>query len=450
MSDVTWLRIVDAATGQPERTIELPGSGHGGFPAFSPDGTLVATPNEIAIELFEVSTGRRLLDDPSTQARYVACAAWSPAGDRIVTGHNDGFVRVWDATTGKLLWHKLVAPPIDPIVRNPWANSVGFSPDGKLVFAAAHRMDWVTHEVGFVVFYEAGTGRTVREIRRKERLGWATLAPDGRMLVVESPLVAGGGTSHFSGIESETGQTRWSNPPEDQTAGFYPVVGIRFVSNSHWFLAALRDGNVIRLNGLTGHEQRRFVADWRNPQQKNAGRPSDRSIRQATFSPDGRTLVSTFRERLFVWDVESGTMRREIRRQDPKDCDLALAPDGRTLATSEDTIRIFDIESGQQVLALEPDAGRANVMAFSPDSKPPLHRLGALRDHLGRPPWTIPTLTGVDASLVLNRGGTVRVWWPTNRRSLSGRCPGSRTFPSRHQTQCPAPVHRLPLATTRT
>ena len=375
VSDVTWLRIFDAATGQPERTIELPGSGHGGVPAFSPDGTLVATPNEIAIELFEVSTGRRALGDPSTQARYAACAAWSPAGDRIVTGHRDGFVRVWDATTGKLLWHRLVAPPIDPIVRNPWANSVGFSPDGKLVFAAAHRMDWITHEVGFIVFYEAGTGRTVREIRRKERLGWATLAPDGRMLVVESPLVAGMGTWHFLGIESETGQTRWSNPPEDQTAGFYPVVGIRFVSNSPWFLAALRDGNVIRLNGLTGHEQRRFVADWRNPQQKNAGRPSDRSINQATFSPDGRTLVSTFRERLFVWDVESGTMRREIRQPDPMGCDLALAPDGRTLATSpagdpgEDTIRVFDLESGQQVLALEPDAGRANAMAFSPDSK---------------------------------------------------------------------------------
>ncbi len=30
VSDVTWLHIFDAATGQPERTIELPGSGHGG------------------------------------------------------------------------------------------------------------------------------------------------------------------------------------------------------------------------------------------------------------------------------------------------------------------------------------------------------------------------------------------------------------------------------------
>ena len=364
-----------AATGQPERAIELPGSGDG-LPAFSPDGTLVATPNGNSIELFEVSTGRRLHDDPSTQARYVACVAWSPAGDRIVTGHHNGFVRLWDATAGKLLWHKLVAPAIDPIVVYPWTGSVGFSADGKLVFAAAHRMDWITHEFGFIVFYEAGTGRTVREIRWKEKpIRWAALAPDGRMLVVGSD--GSQGSTQFSGIESEAGRTRWTNPPEDQTFGFYPAVGLRFVANSHWFLAALRDGNVIRLNCLTGHEQRRFLADWRTPQQKNAGRPSDPSLHQATFSPDGRTLVSSHNEWLYVWDVESGTMRRQIRRRYPHGCYVALAPDGRTLATSdinlagdpgEDTIRIFDIESGQQVLALEPDAGRADVMAFSPDS----------------------------------------------------------------------------------
>ena len=199
---------------------------------------------------------------------------------------------LWDATAGKLLWHKLVAPAIDPIVVYPWTGSVGFSADGKLVFAAAHRMDWITHEFGFIVFYEAGTGRTVREIRWKEKpIRWAALAPDGRMLVVGSD--GSQGSTQFSGIESEAGRTRWTNPPEDQTFGFYPAVGLRFVANSHWFLAALRDGNVIRLNCLTGHEQRRFLADWRTPQQKNAGRPSDPSLHQATFSPDGRTLVSS-------------------------------------------------------------------------------------------------------------------------------------------------------------
>ena len=69
-------------------------------------------PIDNAIGLFEVSTGRRLHHDESTPVGYSLSAAWSPSGDRIVTGHNDGFVRVWDAATGKLIWHKLLAPVI--------------------------------------------------------------------------------------------------------------------------------------------------------------------------------------------------------------------------------------------------------------------------------------------------------------------------------------------------
>ena len=92
VADFSRLRILDAATGRTERTIELPGS-WGRRPAFSPDGTLVAMPIANAIGLFEVSTGRRLHHDESTPVGYVASAAWSPSGDRIVTGHSDGFVR---------------------------------------------------------------------------------------------------------------------------------------------------------------------------------------------------------------------------------------------------------------------------------------------------------------------------------------------------------------------
>ena len=33
----------------------------------------------------------------------------------------------------------------------------------------------------------------------------------------------------------------------------------------------------------------------------------------------------------------------------------------------EDTIRLYDIETGEQILTLEPGDGRASVMAFSPD-----------------------------------------------------------------------------------
>ena len=97
---------------------------------------------------------------------------------------------------------------------------------------------------------------------------------------------------------------------------------------------------------------------------------------EATFSGDGRTLVSSYMEWIYVWDVESAKMRRKIRHPDLHGCKLTLAPGGRTLATShvwyagdldEDTIHLFDIETGEQILTLEPGDGRASVMVFSPD-----------------------------------------------------------------------------------
>ena len=331
VADQNRLRILDTATGQTRRTIELPGT-WGGRPAFSPDGRLVAMPIANVIGLFEVSTGRRLHHDESTPVGYVASAAWSPSGDRLVIGQFDGLVRVWDAATGKLIWHKLLAPVISPIGRYPRAASVCFSRDGKLVVAAGIRDDPVTEDHGIVVFYEADSGRTVREVPQRE-IRSAAMAPDGRMLVVAT---SGGayGDMHFIGIEVATGRTRWVNPPEGQRVGFYPVARMQFAGNTPWFRAALRGGDVIRFNALTGHEQRRFLAEWRTPEQQKANRPRDPDMLEAAFSADGRTLVSSQTEWVYVWDVESGTLRRKFRHPRQNGCHLTLAPDGRTLATS--------------------------------------------------------------------------------------------------------------------
>ncbi len=111
VADFSRLRILDAATGHVQRSIDLPGS-PGRPPTLSPDGTVVAMPIDHSVALFEVSTGRRLQHDASKPDGNVSCAAWSPSGDRIVTGNADGFIRVWNSATGKLIWHKQLAPVI--------------------------------------------------------------------------------------------------------------------------------------------------------------------------------------------------------------------------------------------------------------------------------------------------------------------------------------------------
>ncbi len=374
VSDCTRLRIVDAATGRTERAIDLPGS-PGDRPVFSPDGTLAALPMDNTIALFEVSTGRRLRHDASTPVGMVIAAAWSPAADRIATLHGDGLVRVWDAATGKLCYHKLLAHHIG---RGGWGDQaafVSFSSDGKLVVAAGRADDPRNHDKGVVVVYETASGRTVREVAQND-IRWGALAADARMLVLVASDTSPE-TTRVMGIEVGSGRTRWINPPANQLAAFYPLAGLQFEASGPWFHAALPDGNVIRLNALTGHEQRRFRADSRSPQQQKAGPPNPRSLEAATFSSDGRTMVSSEREWLCVWDVESGTLRRKFRQPRRAGCNITLAPDGRTLATCRllygaydagpDLVRLYDIETGEQILSLEPTDGRACVMAFSPD-----------------------------------------------------------------------------------
>ena len=168
---------------------------------------------------------------------------------------------------------------------------------------------------------------------------------------------------------------------------------------------------MIRFNGLTGHEQRRFLAEWRTPEQQKARRPREPAMWHATFSADGRTMVSSQREWIYVWDAASGTLRRKFRHPHQHGCNVMLAPDGRTLATSDvrnagdpgdDTIRLFDIETGEQVLTLDPGDGRASVMAFSPDGKRLFTGFGRGSGIV----WNmLPEQRGIDVKEMNERGG---------------------------------------------
>ncbi len=366
--DFSGLRMLNASSLEPQWTINVPG--WWGRPvAFSSDGKLVALPDQNAVAIFEAATGRRLHHDPSTPVGRVRAVAWSPSGDRIATGHSDGFVRLWDTATGKLIWHKLLAPIVKPGGVSADPHFVGFARNGKLVLAGGIRDVAGNNNGGaVVVVYEASNGELVREIPRGY-VGLAATAPDGRMVVVASD-------NAIAGVEAVTGRKRWTTPTVNKPDTYVEAAALQFEASPLWFDAALKDGNVIRYNVLTGHEQRRFLADGRTPEQRNAARPGSPVLSTAAFSADGRTMASSSAGWVCIWDVAGGTPRRRIHYPTTRDCWLALSPDGKTVATADvwthedlgdDKIRLYDVETGDLVLTLEAGDDRAEVLVFSPD-----------------------------------------------------------------------------------
>ena len=299
---------------------------------------------------------------------------------RVVRALCIGGIGAWDVATGKLIWHKLLAPLISVQGRNAGVTFVAFSRDGHRVVAAGSRDDALGYRRGFVANYDAAIGSLDLKTQQRD-IRCAALA-DGRMIVVGTSDDVRGmthlGDTRLAGVEVATGRTRWAIPPDDEGKPFLQVAGMRFERDSSFLQVAISDGNVIRFNGLTGRERRRFLADGRAPEELKGKRKTNRDVLfyVAAFSDDRRTMVSNGREWLCVWDVERGAARRRIRCPYPPGCLLTLSSDGKTIATSEpffpgqfseDKIRLYDIESGELVLTLDPGDDRAHVLAFSPD-----------------------------------------------------------------------------------
>ncbi len=93
------------------------------------------------------------------------------------------------------------------------------------------------------------------------------------------------------------------------------------------------------------------------------------TLSRVLFSPDGTALAGRDEEVAGVWDAQTGDFRFWLRGHEQAIDALAFSPDGKLLATgsSDRTIRLWDVESGQQLRLFASD--RVEYLAFSADGK---------------------------------------------------------------------------------
>ena len=95
-------------------------------------------------------------------------------------------------------------------------------------------------------------------------------------------------------------------------------------------------------------------------------------VRFATFSPDGRQIVTaSYDKSARIWDAATGRQVLKLSGHTDRVLSAAFSPDGRQIVTAstDKSARIWDAATGRQVLLLSGHTERVLCAAFSPDGR---------------------------------------------------------------------------------
>jgi WD40 repeat protein len=310
-------------------------SGVGYAVAFSPDGKTLAAAGA-KVTLFDVATGKE-----KATFKDGGPVAFSPDGKTLAAVSDEHTVTLRDLSTGKEKFSFKVC-------KDRWfILSLAFSPDGKLIATGSglSRSEGLPAD-GEVKLWDADTGKEKATLtgRVKFRVTLQSLfymKADGVPKHVLLKLAA------LNGREF---------PTEEDAEKELPMI----------------------LENILDKEQREKHLNFVQNQVNIVREVPTVWVWSVTFSPDGKSLASgDVFGNILLWDVKSGRRTATLQafnpegRKDPNPAySVAFSPDGRTLAVGTlFGIKVWDVESGENVVPLSRPAGTVWSVAFSPDGK---------------------------------------------------------------------------------
>jgi WD40 repeat protein len=256
-----------------------------------------------------VDTGR-LLWFSSKHWSWVDSVAFSPRGDYAVSSGADGWARIWNAENGQEI-RRLPASSM-------LIQSVAFSPDGRFLLIGGE-------DPPYIRLWDIESGREVRSFMgHTAAVRRAVVSPDGQ---------------HVLSLGQDS-TLRW------------------------WDLAS---GSQLRMIALGGCYL-------------------DPLASSVAIAPDGHHAVScNLCAEVDVWDLDTGLRIRELVGHGGNVYEAVFSPDGRRIIScggtdyadaaslgpqgKDNSIRVWDAESGTEIACLKGHGGNVNSVAVSPDGR---------------------------------------------------------------------------------
>ncbi len=280
-----------------------------------------------------LETTRGMAEYLTGHTAAVSDVAFSPHGEQLASGSDDGTVILWSLRTGRPL--RMLQGQTGHI------SSVAFSPEGNLLAAAS--------DDGMVTLWNAATGAGLRTIAGAVGpVETVAFGPDGRMLAL-------GGDNHSIELW-DLAAGRAAGMLRGHTANVYDVA---FSPSGTVLASASADHTVIVWNLRTRREVRAL---------RGHGGP----VSTVAFSPDGREVASGSDDRnVIVWSVDTGRRLRTLRGHSGPVESVAFNPDGSELASGGDDRRVilWSAATGERLGAFHAQRDAVSSVAFSPDGK---------------------------------------------------------------------------------
>jgi RNA polymerase sigma factor (sigma-70 family) len=308
---------------------------------------------------------------------HVACItgiAWSPDGKILVSAGDDGRVKLWDWTTGKMrvnLCHfwDLDKPPAAQQAHVGRVYAVAFSPDGKTIATGASDRT--------AKLWEVATGR---ERAIGDFGAWVSsvaFSPDSRYLaaVGSAPSLA------FSGPEVRF--WRWGFLDPDSKVPvvriYYPDPRDKTGKKAKAYDLPLKGSDLFKTRGV--------LKVWDLLRNKGVTFFNEASgpLTCVAFSPNGKMVAAGGRDSgVRLWHLATGLKCTTYWERDRCITGLAYSPDGKTLAVvsaldesplapppkvEDDRVTLRALPSGKVRARLKGTSGWVTAIEFSPDGK---------------------------------------------------------------------------------
>ena len=351
-------RIILWDTKSKEKSVELEGHTSGiSALTFSPDGTIVASASyDGFIRFWNPNTGKEKSIFATGHTKWITALAFSK-DDKILTSVDfNGTVDLWNMKTKQ--GHSYLN-----IGQNTTENLTAISPDGILYAAMGINYTTAFYPLGFGR-RGGGSGREAKfqvwNLSTGEELHgpWTdqdyyinavTFSPDNKMLVV---------SDRSKGILS------WNIETGEET--------VLFNQRSHWENRLIFSPNG-KMVAFQGRHSTTHI--WNYETQKEiTPEYLKQNISAISFSPDNMILATAYRNKMVLWDIVENEFKERGSIKSGNIEEITFSPNGKFLITAnihgwKYYIKVWDVETGNELLKLKSHTETITVLRFSHDGK---------------------------------------------------------------------------------